>query len=130
MSAKDKRVLIVDDDPDIVESLKIVLESEGYQVDTAASGKSCLERVEAAKPDLVILDVMMDSTTDGFHTSYELKKDPVYKEIPVVMLTAIGKATGMHFDRKEDPDYLPVEEFIEKPVDPKILLATVKKYVE
>ena len=129
MSAKPKRILIADDDPDIVESLKIVLESEGYVVDTAASGKACLESVAKKKPDLIVLDVMMDSTTDGFHTSYELKKDPVHKEIPVVMLTAIGKATGMHFDRKEDEDYLPVEEFIEKPVDPKVLLATVKKYV-
>ena len=124
-----KQVLVIDDNQNTVKYLSVVLSEHGYEPSSACDGEEGLQKLQQSKPDLIILDVMMDSTTDGFHASYTLKKDPVYKEIPVVMLTAIGKRTGMHFDRKEDEDYLPVEEFIEKPVDPKVLVSTVKKYV-
>jgi len=121
-----KRILVVDDDADIVEVLKTVLLASGYAVDTAASGTECLARVSEQRPDLVILDVMMDRDTEGFHVSYKLKGDVATKDIPILMLTAIGKKFGYQFSREKDEDYLPVEDFLEKPVEPRELVKHVE----
>ena len=126
MSEEAKSILVVDDDVDIVEVLKTVLEDSGYRVHTAASGTECLERVAEARPDLIILDVMMDRDTEGFHVSYKLKGDPVTKDIPILMLTAIGKKFGLKFSTETDEDYLPVEDFLEKPVEPRELVKRVE----
>jgi CheY-like chemotaxis protein len=79
------------------------------------------------KPDLVILDVMMRKETEGFHVSYAIKNDPALAKTPILMLTAIGEKTGMKFSPEKDGDYLPVEDFVEKPIEPKDLLARVEK---
>ena len=126
MTEQPKRILVVDDDVDIVEAMKTVLGASGYAVDTAASGTECLARVAEQKPDLIILDVMMESDTEGFHVSYKLKGDAGTKDIPILMLTAIGKKFGYKFSPNEDEDYLPVEDFIEKPVEPGELVKRVE----
>ena len=126
MSEQSKRILVVDDDLDIVEVLKTVLGASGYAVDTASSGTECLAQVARQRPDLIILDVMMDKDTEGFHVSYKLKGDASTKDIPIIMLTAIGKKFGYKFSPQEDQDYLPVEDFIEKPVGPRELLRRVE----
>jgi len=125
-----KRILVVDDDIDIVEALKTVLEASGYRVATAFSGTEALARVAESAPDLIILDVMMDSDTEGFHVSYKLKGDPATKNIPILMLTAVGKKFGMKFSPEEDEDYLPVEGFLEKPVEPRELVKQVEALLE
>ena len=126
MSEEAKRILVVDDDVDILEALKTVLGASGYTVDTATSGTGCLARVAQQPPDLIILDVMMDRDTEGFHVSYKLKGDPATKEIPILMLTAIGKKFGFKFSKESDEDYLPVEGFLEKPVEPRELVERVQ----
>ena len=123
-------VLIVDDDPDIVEVVKMVLEADGFATASASNGAECLAKVQEVKPDLIILDVMMETTTDGFHTAYALRKDPATKDIPILMLTAIEEKTGFEFSPKDDEDFLPVEEFMSKPVDPKDLVAKVKELLD
>jgi CheY-like chemotaxis protein len=130
VSENPKRILVVDDDVDIVEALKTVLEASGYGVDTASSGTQALARVAASAPDLVILDVMMSTDTEGFHVSYKLKSDPATKHIPILMLTAVGKKFGMKFEPSEDEDYLPVEAFLEKPVEPRALIKRVEELLE
>ena len=127
MAKKRAKVLIVDDDPDIVEVMKTVLEAEGFDTDQAGSGKQCLAKVAQSKPDLIILDVMMDTTTDGFHVAYDLRKNPQTESIPILMLTAIEEKTGFEFSPESDEDFLPVQEFVSKPVDPKDLVAKVKQ---
>ncbi len=122
-----KNILIVDDDRDVFESMKIVLSSEGYGVAWATNGREALEKARREKPDLVILDVMMNTDDEGFQVTYSMKKDKELSKIPIIMVTSIGSKTGFSFDKKRDEDFLPVNEFLEKPVDPKVLIDKVRE---
>ncbi len=122
-----KNILIVDDDRDVFESMKIVLSSEGYGVAWATNGREALEKAREEKPDLVILDVMMNTDDEGFQVTYNMKKDKELSKIPIIMVTSIGSKTGFSFDKARDEDFLPVNEFLEKPVDPKVLVDKVRE---
>ncbi len=124
-----EKILIIDDDDDLVHAIRLPLEAEGYRVLRAENGDSGLKMVKEVKPDLIILDVMMDSTTAGFQVSLALRDpDPrseyaAHKTIPILMLTAIHATTPLRF--APDKDYLPVDAFIEKPIEPQMLLKHV-----
>ena len=122
-----KKILIVDDDRDVFESMKIVLEAEGYGVDWATNGADAISKAKSARPDLMILDVMMNTDDEGFHVTYTMKQDPQLSSIPIVMVTSVGARTGFSFNRKRDEDFLPVNEFLEKPVDPRTLVDKVRE---
>jgi CheY-like chemotaxis protein len=122
-----KKILIVDDDRDVFESMKIVLEAEGYAVDWATNGTEAIEKAKAGKPDLMILDVMMNTDDEGFQVSYKMREDPELLHVPIVMVTSVGTKTGFSFDKNRDQDFLPVNEFLEKPVDPKVLVDKVRE---
>jgi CheY-like chemotaxis protein len=130
---EEAKILIVDDDPDIVEALKMTLEANNYKVFTAANGTEGLKQVKAVNPDLIILDVMMDTITEGFQVSYQLRNpDPnseyaPYSKIPILILTAIVEKKRMKFSPEADGDFLPVDDFVEKPIRPQALLEKVKK---
>jgi CheY-like chemotaxis protein len=124
-----KKILCVDDDPDILDTMSIVLESEGYIVITAEDGPEGLAKAKAEKPHLILLDVMMNYQDEGFQTAYQLQKDPELRDIPVVLITAITKVTGLRFDMENDENFPPVEGFVEKPISPEELLAIVHKYI-
>src|SRR3989338_9153510 len=124
------KILIIDDDADIVEATKIVLESKGYKVISANEGDAGYKKAEAERPDLIILDVMMKTKDQGFQVSYKLKNNPELSKIPILMLTSVGRETGFKFSKETDEDYLPVEEFIEKPIKPKELVARVEKLLK
>ena len=122
------KILIVDDDPDFTVVMKTVLEGEQYNVVTAPTRAEGMERIEADKPDLVILDVMMSTWSDGFEMARDLKKNPEYKDTPIIMLTGVEQRTGIGFKSTAgDPEWLPVDGFLDKPVEPNVLLAEVKK---
>ncbi len=121
------KILIIDDDIDLVEVMRITLESAGFEVVDAQEGSKGLEKVTNEHPDLVILDVMMGTQDEGFHVAYQLRSNPQTADIPVLMITAVGQETGFVFDKDKDLDYLPVQEFIAKPIDPDLLIETVKK---
>jgi CheY-like chemotaxis protein len=124
------KILIIDDDPDILTSVKIVLESAGHKVLEATNGKTGLKVLKEDRPDLIILDVMMDTATEGFQLALQLKNpDPKsgfaeFSNIPILMLTAIHSTTPLRFEA--DIDYLPVELFVDKPIDPEELLKKVE----
>jgi CheY-like chemotaxis protein len=126
-----KKILIIDDDPDIVEAMRMPLEANAYSVITACSGKEGLQKAKDEIPDLIILDVMMETDTEGFHVAYALRSeepDSEYKncrKTPILMITAISQKKGMHFSLEKDDTFLPVDSFIEKPVQPKNLLEKV-----
>ena len=122
-----KKILIVDDDRDVFESMKIVLEAEGYGVEWATNGTEALQKARASRPDLMILDVMMNSDDEGFQVTYAMRQDKDLSSIPIVMVTSVGARTGFSFDKKRDEDFLPVNEFLEKPVDPKVLVDKVRE---
>jgi len=124
-----KCILIVDDDPDIFEAARAVLESAGYKVMWATNGEDGIRTARESKPDLIILDVMMRTFTEGFRVGYELKKDPALKSIPVIFLSAIAEKSGMRFSKEEDQEYLPGELFLEKPFDPEDLLKKVSELI-
>ena len=116
------KVLVIDDDPDLVESVRITLEANNYEVYSAGNGTEGLRLVKETHPDLIILDVMMDSITEGFQVSYQLRsRDPQseykeYSHIPIIMLTGISQKMHMKFSTEADEDFLPVDEFMDKPI--------------
>lgn len=125
---KNAMILIVDDDPDLTKALKVTLESKQYTVLTAANRSEGMKKIKNDKPDLVILDIVMDTWQDGFEMSRELKADPRYKNMPILILTAARDRTGIDFKPSAgDPDWLPVEGFLDKPVEPELLLTEVEK---
>ncbi len=124
------KILLIDDDSDIRLANRLTLESAGYEVDEAPNSVTGLEKIKAERPDLIVLDVMMDSTTEGFQTALKLRSpDPKseyadFADIPIIMLTAIHDTTSVRF--APDADYLPVDNFVEKPVDPDALIQKVE----
>ncbi len=116
------RILIVDDDPDIVEAGKLVLEREGFEVEGASNRADGLARLEATKPDLLILDVMMEEPDDGLNMARELRKKG--HTLPILMLTSVNAAMGLNIDK--DDEIVPVNEFQPKPVEPATLVAKVR----
>ena len=130
------KILVIDDDPDAVELMRIALEANGYEVFSASNGTEGLREVKAIRPDLIILDVMMDTTTEGFQVSYQLRShDPQseYREfstIPIIMLTGISQKMHMKFSIQTDGEYLPVDEFLEKPIKIDPLLAKIRHLLQ
>ncbi len=121
------KILIIDDDPDITEAMTVVLENRGYEVAGARDGTEGMEMLKKARPELIILDVMMRTSQEGFELSRELKGNPKYKDIPILMLTGVKQKTGLDFKTEAgDQSWLPVEEFLDKPVKPKVLLEKVE----
>jgi len=128
-----KRILLIDDDPDLRLALRLPLEASGYAIFEAGSVVEARTAVKEIKPDLIVLDVMMDTTTAGFQFALELHNaDPrsefnEFSQVPIIMLTAIHSTTPLRF--APDEDYLPVQTFIEKPIDPAILLTKVRQFL-
>jgi CheY-like chemotaxis protein len=123
-----RKILVVDDDVDLCDSLRVVLEHAGYAMVTAANRAEGMEKIRAEQPDLIILDVMMETWQDGFEMSRDLKSDPGLKNTPILMLTSIEETTGIEVKSSAgDPVWLPVDAFLDKPVSPAALLAEVRK---
>jgi DNA-binding response OmpR family regulator len=117
-----KKIMVVDDDNDIIDSITMILESDGYEVITADCGERFLELMKFDRPDLIILDVMMETITEGFSISYELKNNPDFQGIPIIMISSIENHTGFRVDK----DFVKVNEFLEKPLHPGVLLKTIE----
>jgi len=122
-----KYVLVVDDDPDLVETVGLMLESHNFEVGKAYDGIEAEASIKNRRPDLVILDVMMPRK-DGYKLCAELKKDPTTKGIPIVMLTAVGEAVPSTSYSHYEGMTMEAEDYIEKPVDTKKLLETVRNF--
>ena len=125
-----KRVYVIDDDPSIVESVTMILESKGYEVGAQNDADDVVDHVAAFGADLVIVDVMLpEDTGAGFTMARALKADERTAALPLLMLTAVNEAgiyPGRFSNKDRDDSWLPVQEFVEKPVDPDVLLAKVK----
>jgi len=125
----DRTILIIDDDIDLVEIIRMTLENEGYRVIDAQSGERGIETARSQGPDLILLDVMMGTVDEGFQVAYALRGDDTTKDIPILMLSAVTDQTGFGFDPRKDREYLPVNEFLEKPVSPRKLIDLVRKHL-
>ena len=124
-----KKILIIDDDPDLVEAVSLLLESEGMEPLAAYGGEEGVKKVVAERPDLIILDVMMPDK-DGFAVAKELAGMDEVKDIPKIMLTAV-------VENIEETNYAPhhsamtleADDWMDKPVDPQALVARIKELV-
>ncbi len=127
--ADKKKILLVDDDPDFIEAVKVIVESGGYDVRVAYDGKEGLEAVQEEKPDLIVLDVMMP-VMNGHETCARLKANKETAEIPVILLTAVAErvttSTYTHRDMLESE----AEDYMPKPVEPTELLELIKSWLK
>jgi CheY-like chemotaxis protein len=125
------KILIIDDDPDIALATRLYLENAGYAVIEARNSADGLAMVKAEEPDLIVLDVMMETTTEGFQTALTLRSPDKnseyakYRDIPIIMFTSIHETTPVRFG--PDDDYLPVDAFVDKPIDPDTFIVRVEK---
>ena len=122
-----KYVLIVDDDPDLVETVCMMLEDKGYEVGKAYDGVEGEEAIKERHPDLLVLDVMMPRK-DGYELCAELKADSATKDIPVILLTAVGEAVPTTSYTHAQGMSTEAEEYIPKPVDSKTLVEAVDSF--
>jgi CheY-like chemotaxis protein len=126
-----KKILLIDDDPDLRLALRLPLQAAGYAISEATSLVEASKAIKEVKPDLIVLDVMMETTTAGFQMALEIHSaDPRsefkdFRQVPIIMLTAIHSTTPLRF--APDQDYLPVQTFLEKPVEPEVLLAKARE---
>ena len=128
-----KKILLVDDDKDLVESLSQALRMNDYEVTAAYSGAEGLKKLLEERPDLMILDVMMETDTAGFEISYQIRSErPTskfrdVKDVPIIMLTAITQVTNSRFSLNQEQSFLPrINDFLTKPIKIDELLAKVK----
>ena len=120
------KILVVDDDPDITYAVSLFLKKAEHDVQTDSSRGEGMTALATWKPDLMILDVMMEQPDDGIAMAQQLRREG--NRVPIVMLTSVGKVTGMSFDR--DSDLVPVDAFFEKPVKPDELLRTLSELLK
>ena len=126
-------ILLVDDDRDIRDSIKIVLENNGYSIRTAANGRDALSELKKSLPDIMLLDIMMSHDTEGFDLAYELKQMPEFENLPIIIMTSFLDKV-----RAEGPDQFqhilgeawPAKWMFEKPVDIKKLIQKIEDILE
>ena len=121
--------MIVDDDSDIRQALTVVLEGK-YELKTASGREEAVEILKAYSPELIILDVMMETMSSGFDLSREIKKDKRFAGTKILMLTNVDSATNIDFKSSAgDPDWLPVDDYLSKPIEPKVLMQKVANLI-
>jgi two-component system alkaline phosphatase synthesis response regulator PhoP len=128
MSQK-KKILIVDDDPDFAAAIQKILTSNNYDVEVAGNVEEGMKAIEEERPDLILLDVIMEKYDDGFNMCFDLKHDDRYREIPVIIITAVTEVTGLKFDPNTDGEYLEAEEYVQKPISAEVLLNKVARLI-
>lgn len=128
--ASDKTILVIDDDKDIHKAVRLILEPLGYKVETVLTGTDGLQAARRLHPNLILLDVMLASPSEGFHVAYELKKDESSADIPIVILSAVGSAMGLDYAKEVGSAYLPADAFLEKPFDAAILRSTIARCLD
>ena len=127
---KPTNILIVDDDANFVKAIRTILESKDYVVESACNKWEAMDKIEGIRPDLILLDIMMEKIYDGFDICYKLKHDPEMKKIPVLAVSAITERTGFKFSPETDGEYFEADDYIEKPVKADNLLKRVEKLLK
>lgn len=122
------KILVVDDDPDFVEFTRIVLEREGHTIVSAAGGGEALDKIAEDTPDLIVLDVIMDTVLDGLSVSQELGEHAEYKQVPIIMITSI--ANSDYAELFPTDEYIHLDTFLTKPVAPERLVKEVNRLLK
>ncbi len=129
-----KKILIIDDDPDFIDAVTPILKSALYEVVTATNPKEGKDVILSEKPDLILLDIMMDSLFDGFSLCHAIKTSKDFKDVndtPVIFVSAVKELTGSRFQFDgDDQGMVGPDDYIDKPVKPDDLLARIAKLLE
>jgi len=123
---KQVRILIADDDPDVREFLKLILQETSYDLIFAANGEEVMEKIGQQIPDLLVLDLLMPKK-DGFEVIKELKKEPEYSKIPILILTSVKKEASERRYELETGLSLDVDDYVEKPINPQDFIHRIEK---
>jgi CheY-like chemotaxis protein len=126
----EKKILMIDDDPDFIASVENVVTARGYKFDSALNGEDGIKKAKVYLPDLIILDVMMTKNTEGFEVSRILPQDETLKSIPVIILTGIRDKMNLVFGFEPDSTWLPVKAVLEKTIKPDQLLAKIEEFIK
>ena len=124
------KILLVDDDVDFIDLNKAVLQNQGFEVAEAFSGREAIEKVRFEKPDLIVLDLMMEKHDTGFTFAKAVKADPLYKNVPILMLTAVATETGYDFSQELDGYSMKTDDYASKPLLPDELVKKVNSLLE
>jgi len=122
------KILVVDDDPDILDAITTILSTQPYAVDTARDGVECLDKVRSAIPDLILLDLLMPKK-DGFAVVRELRENPKYAKIPILILTSVREDASRRRYELETGLAMDVQDYLEKPVAPADLIERVRDHL-
>jgi two-component system alkaline phosphatase synthesis response regulator PhoP len=126
---RQSRLLVVDDDPDILDSITVILTTQPYTIDTARDGVECVDKVRENIPDLIILDLLMPKK-DGFAVVRELRENPKYARIPILILTSVREDASRRRYELETGLAMDVQDYVEKPISPMDLLDRVNTLLE
>jgi DNA-binding response OmpR family regulator len=128
------KILVIDDDPDFLDAVTPILQSALYEVVTAASPEEGKKKIFDKKPDLILLDIMMDSLFDGFSLCHSIKTSKEFKEFkdtPIIFVSAVKEKTGSRFQFKgEEQGLTGPDDYIDKPVKPEDLLARIERLLK
>ncbi len=127
--ADKKKILIIDDNVDFVKLNTATLEAAGYEVEAAYNADEGFTKVEYGQPDAIVLDLMMERHDSGFKLAEKLKTHPVLRTIPILILTAVGEATGVRFSMERDGYWMKADDFAEKPLPPEELVDRVGRLI-
>ena len=127
--AEKKKILIIDDNIHFVKMNTLALEAVGYEVEAAFNSEEGFTKVEYGQPDAIVLDLMMERHDSGFTLAKRIKTHPTYKNIPILMLTAVGDATGFRFSMEKDGYWMNTDDFADKPIEPDDLVARIGRLV-
>ncbi|MCS6907018.1 MAG: response regulator [Anaerolineales bacterium] len=122
------KILVVDDDPDFVEATRMILEKAGHSTISAASGNECYQKMKSEKPDLVILDVIMDTVLDGLTITQRIHEDEEINQIPIIMVTSIANTDYAALFPTDE--YIHINAFMSKPVEPAELIRQINKLLK
>jgi twitching motility two-component system response regulator PilH len=127
--AENRHILVIDDDPQLVETVTTLLDSVGYRTSFAYQAEKGVELARTQRPDLILLDVMFvdQPGPDGITLSIHLHEDPKVKEIPIIILSGIKQVVDFPYDYAPDPVWMPVKAFLDKPITPDKLLSEIEK---
>jgi CheY-like chemotaxis protein len=123
------KIIVIDDNPDYLFTMKTFLTRNGFNVETASDGDSGIELIRKHHPDLVMLDVMMESTYSGFEVCRVIRNDPELKTTPIIGISGMAEELGVKFDMYEDKEYFTPDAYFDKPVDKEALLAKINDFI-
>ncbi len=123
------KILMIDDDKDLQEMTRLVLEKNGFEVLSAYNPEEGLQKVQSENPDLVILDVLMPSDFEGFEVARKIREDLKLLKLPVILLTAVHGEKKVPYRFAPHEQWLPVDYFFDKPVQPDVLVTKIKEFL-